>query len=115
MCVIFLSVARCWGVADDTVCDQEWGCEWDRQSLFRTCVLFVTRTDGRNGVGPPRSTCNFGGNIKLLIYNIYVIQQDTQCFMIEFIHNIWWLDMFRTSIVHPQESLQAVCCTFGIW
>ena len=30
---------------------------------------------------------------------------DTQCFMIEFIHNIWWLDMFRTSMVHPQERL----------
>ena len=35
--------------------------------------------------------------------------------MIEFIHNIWWLDMFRTSIVHPQERLQAVCCKFGMW
>jgi hypothetical protein len=23
--------------------------------------------------------------------------------MIEFIHNIWWLDVFRTSVVHPQE------------
>ena len=31
--------------------------------------------------------------------NIYVIQQDTQCFMFEFIHNTWWLDMFRTSIM----------------
>ena len=47
--------------------------------------------------------------------NIYVIQQDTQCFMITFIHNIWWLDMFRTSIVHPQERFQAVCCKFGMW
>ena len=47
--------------------------------------------------------------------NIYVIQQDTQCFMIKFIHNIWWLDMFRTSIVHPQERFQAVCCKFGTW
>ena len=41
---------------------------------------------------------------------IYVVQQDTQCFMIEFIHNTWWLDMFRTSVVHAQERLQAVCC-----
>ena len=42
--------------------------------------------------------------------NIYVIQQDTQCFMIELIHNTWWLDM-----VHPQERLQAVYCKFGMW
>ena len=47
--------------------------------------------------------------------NIYVVQQDTQCFMIEFIHNIWWLDMFRTSMVHPQKRLQAVCYKFGMW
>jgi hypothetical protein len=46
--------------------------------------------------------------------NIYVNQPDTQCFMIEFIHNIWWLDMFRTSVVHPQERLQAVCCRY-VW
>ena len=45
--------------------------------------------------------------------NIYVIKQDRQCFMIEFIHNTWWLDMFRTSTVHPQEPLQAVRCKFG--
>ena len=44
--------------------------------------------------------------------NIYVIQQDTQCFMNEFIHDTWWLDTLRTSIVHPQERLQAVCCKF---
>ena len=49
--------------------------------------------------------------------NVYVVQQDTQCFcfMIEFIHNTWWLDMFRTSMVHAQERLQAVCCKFGMW
>ena len=47
--------------------------------------------------------------------NIYVNQRDTQCFMIEFIRNAWWLDMFRTSVVHPQERLQAVCCGFGMW
>ena len=47
--------------------------------------------------------------------NISVIQQDTQCFMIKFIHNTWWLDMFRTSVVHPQGRLQAVCCKFGMW
>ena len=46
---------------------------------------------------------------------IYVIQQDIQCSMIEFIHNTWWLDMFQTSVVHPQERLQAVCCKFGMW
>ena len=23
--------------------------------------------------------------------------------------------MFRTSVVHPQERLQAVCCEFGMW
>ena len=39
--------------------------------------------------------------------NIYVNQPDTQRFMIEFIHNTWWLDMFRTSVFHPQERLQA--------
>ena len=38
--------------------------------------------------------------------NIYVIQPDTQCFMIEFIHNNWWLDMLRTSMVHPSFFLQ---------
>ena len=47
--------------------------------------------------------------------NIYVIQQDTQCFIIEFIRNIWWFDMFWTSMVHLQERLQAVCCKFGMW
>ena len=47
--------------------------------------------------------------------SIYVNQQDTQCFMIEFIHNTWWLDMFRTSMAHHQERLQAVCCEFGMW
>ena len=46
---------------------------------------------------------------------IYVIQQDTQCLVIEFIHNTLWLDMIRTSMVHPQERLQAVCCRFGMW
>ena len=39
--------------------------------------------------------------------HIYVVQQDTHCFVIEFIRNIWWLDMFRTSLVHSQERLQA--------
>ena len=39
--------------------------------------------------------------------NIYVIQQDKQCFMIEFIRNTWWRDMFRTSMVHLHERLQA--------
>ena len=47
--------------------------------------------------------------------NIYVIQQDTRCFMIEFIRNTWWFDMLRTSVVHPQERLQAVGCEFGMW
>ena len=47
--------------------------------------------------------------------HIYVVQQDTHCFVIEFIRNIWWLDMFRTSLVHSQERLQAVCCEFGMW
>ena len=35
--------------------------------------------------------------------------------MIEFIHNIWWLEMFRTSKVHLQERFRAVCCEFGMW
>ena len=47
--------------------------------------------------------------------NTYVNQPDTQRFMIEFIHNTWWFDMFRTSMVHQQERLQAVCCEFGMW
>ena len=47
--------------------------------------------------------------------SIDVIQQDTQCFMIEFIHNTWWLNMFQTSVVHPQERLQGVYCKFGMW
>ena len=41
---------------------------------------------------------------------IYVNQPDTRCFMIEFIHNTWWLDMFRITMVRLQERLQAVCC-----
>ena len=45
--------------------------------------------------------------------NIYVNQPDTQHFMIEFIHNTWRLDMFPTSMVHPQERLQAVCCEYA--
>ena len=48
-------------------------------------------------------------------FNIYVIQKDAQYFMIEFIHNTWWIDMFRTSMVDRQERLQAVCCRFGMW
>ena len=47
--------------------------------------------------------------------DIYVNQPDTRCFMIEFIHNTWWLDMFRTSVVHPHQRLQAVCCEIGMW
>ena len=46
--------------------------------------------------------------------NIYVNQQDTRS-MVEFLHKNWWLDMFRTSKVHPQERLQAVCCRFGMF
>ena len=46
--------------------------------------------------------------------NISVIQQDTQCFMIELIHNTWWLDMFRASIVHLQEGSYAVCCNWYV-
>ena len=42
--------------------------------------------------------------------NIYVIQQDTQYLMINFIRNIQQLDMFRTSVVHLQERSYAVCC-----
>ena len=26
--------------------------------------------------------------------------------MTEFINNTWWFDMFRTSMVHPQERLK---------
>ena len=42
--------------------------------------------------------------------NIYVIQKDTQYLMINFIHNIQQLNVFRTSIVHLQERSYAVCC-----
>ena len=42
--------------------------------------------------------------------NISVIQQDTQYLLINFIHNIQSLNMFRTSIVHLQERSYAVCC-----
>jgi hypothetical protein len=43
--------------------------------------------------------------------NVYEVPHDTRCFfMIDFIHNICQLYMFRTSQVHPQERLlQAVC------
>ena len=63
----------------------------------------------------------YGFNVKCINsytrsqHNLHVIQQDKQCFMIEFIHNIWWLEMFRTSIIHLQERFQAVCCKFGMW
>ena len=49
------------------------------------------------------------------MYLVYVKQPDIQRFMIEFIHNTWWIDMFRISVVHLQERLQAVCCKFGMW
>ena len=53
-------------------------------------------------------------NCKLVFHYIqYVNQPDTQRFTIEFIHITWWLDMFRTSMVRPQERLQAVCCGFA--
>ena len=52
--------------------------------------------------------------LKVRYPNMYVIQQETQWFMIEFIHNTWWLDMFRTSVVHPQGRLQAVRSKFGM-
>ena len=42
--------------------------------------------------------------------NIYVLQQDAQYLMINFIHNIQQLNTFRTSIVHLQEGSYAVCC-----
>ncbi len=38
--------------------------------------------------------------------NIYVSQLDTQCFMIKFIHDTWWLDLFRTSMVRNMSSHQ---------
>ena len=58
---------------------------------------------------------NFAIYIYYNKHYIYVIQQDIRCFMIKFIHNIWWLDMFRTTIIHLQERLQAVCCKFGMF
>ena len=42
--------------------------------------------------------------------NISVIQQDTHYLMINFIRNIQYLNMFRTSIFHLQERSYAVCC-----
>ena len=48
-------------------------------------------------------------DLKVLSY-ISVIQQDTQYLMINFIHNIQQLNMFRTSIVHLQERSYAVRC-----
>ena len=47
---------------------------------------------------------------KILYNDISVMQQDTQYLMINFIHNIQRLNMFRTSIVHLQERSYAVCC-----
>ena len=43
---------------------------------------------------------------RVSFFNIYVIQQDTQYFMINFIN----INIFRTSIVHLQERCYAVCC-----
>ena len=43
--------------------------------------------------------------------SIYVIQQDTQYLMINFIHNIQWLNMFWTSVVHLHERSYALCCS----
>ena len=45
--------------------------------------------------------------------NIYVIQQDTQCFMIEFIHNTWWIDMFRA--LNGPSSGTFTRCMLQIW
>ena len=51
----------------------------------------------------------------LILYEPCIILQyicdptDTQRFMIKFIHNTWWLDIFRNSVVHLQERfIQAV-------
>ena len=41
---------------------------------------------------------------------VSVIQQDTQYLMINFIHNIQQLNIFRSSIVHLQERSYTVCC-----
>ena len=45
-----------------------------------------------------------------VISNISGIQRDAQYLMINFIHNIQYLNMFRTSVVHLQERSYAVCC-----
>jgi hypothetical protein len=53
--------------------------------------------------------------LQYIYIHIYVNQPDTQRFMFEFIYNTWRLNMFRASMVHPQERLQALCCEFGMW
>jgi hypothetical protein len=84
---------------------------WEVPKLYDT--YFVIRLpiflDGKNCIACRHSIMTYYS------CNIYVNQPDTQRFMIEFIHNTWRLDLFRTSVVHPQERLQAVCCKFGMW
>jgi hypothetical protein len=46
--------------------------------------------------------------------NLYVIQLDRQYSLINFIHNTYWLNMFRTSTVHLQERFSS-SCKLQIW
>jgi hypothetical protein len=64
-------------------------------------------------------------NMNLILYGpciilqsrVYVIQRDTQCFMIKFIHNtsMYWLNMFRTSTFQLQERFFFSKCMLRIW
>jgi hypothetical protein len=65
---VFLSPARCWVIREGhfrCVVKSEVLPRPDK--IYFCCVLLVTRTDGRNGIGP-RSTCNFGADVKLSLF-----------------------------------------------
>jgi hypothetical protein len=48
-------------------------------------------------------------NSYFFAHPVYVIQRDTQCFRINFIHNTCCLNMFRSSTVHLQERFSSSC------
>ena len=68
----------------------------ERKNAYRILVVNTKKT---NALGRATLKCT-----------ISVIQQDTQYVMINFIHNIQYLDTFRASIVHLQERSYAVRC-----
>ena len=71
---------------------------WSCANLLRTLNSCGLRTNDLD------QTRALSVSVKISLPNIPVIHQDTQYLMINFIHKIQELNMFRTSIVHLQEQ-----------